>query len=77
MLKLMNESAEKNGRDPKEIEVSWGDTGIMGDDPIAAAERLKSKGVTRVIVPSVMFLNNTEEQLAEFGERVVSKISDI
>jgi len=24
-----------------------------------------------------MFLNNTEEQLAEFGERVVSKISDI
>ena len=43
----------------------------------AAAEKLKSEGVTRVVVPSVMFLNNTEEQLAEFGERVVSKISDI
>ena len=77
MLNLMNESAEQNGRDPKEIEVNWGDTEIMGSDPIAAAEKLKSQGVTRVIVPSVMFLNNTEEQLAEFGERVVSKISDI
>jgi probable F420-dependent oxidoreductase len=77
MLNLMNESAEKNGRDPKEIEVNWGDNEIMGADPIAAAEKLKSEGVTRVIVPSIMFLNNTEEQLAEFGERVVSKISDI
>ena len=77
MLNLMNESAEQNGRDPKEIEVNWGDTEIMGSDPIAAAEKLKSQGVTRIIVPSVMFLNNTEEQLAEFGERVVSKISDI
>ena len=77
MLNLMNESAEQNGRDPKEIEVNWGDNEIMGSDPIAAAEKLKSQGVTRIIVPSVMFLNNTEEQLAEFGERVVSKISDI
>jgi len=77
MLNLMNESAEQNGRDPKEIEVNWGDTEIMGSDPIAAAEKLKSQGVTRIILPSVMFLNNTEEQLAEFGERVVSKISDI
>ena len=77
MLNLMNETAEQNGRDPKEIEVNWGDNEIMGSDPIAAAEKLKSQGVTRVIVPSVMFLNNTEEQLAEFGERVVSKISDI
>ena len=49
----------------------------MGADPVAAAEKLKSEGVTRVIVPSVMFLNNTEKQLAEFGERVISKISDI
>jgi probable F420-dependent oxidoreductase len=77
MLGLMNESAEKSGRDPKEIEVIWGDNEIMGADPVAAAEKLKSEGVTRVIVPSVMFLNNTEEQLAEFGERVISKISDI
>ena len=77
MLNLMNESAEQNGRDPKEIEVNWGDNEIMGSDPIAAAEKLKSQGVTRIIVPSVMFLNNTEEQLAEFVDRVVSKISDI
>ena len=73
----MNESAEKNGRDPKEIEVSWGDNEIMGEDPVAAAEKLRAQGVTRVIVPSVMFLQNPEEQLEEFGERVVSKISDI
>ena len=73
----MSESAEESGRDPKEIEVNWGDNQIMGEDPVAAAERLKAEGVTRVIVPSVMFLQNPEEQLEEFGERVISKISDI
>ena len=32
MLNLMNETAEQNGRDPKEIEVNWGDNEIMGSD---------------------------------------------
>mgnify|MGYP006089518665 FL=1 len=77
LLNLVNESAEKNGRDPNEIEINWGDVEIMGSDPVGAAEKLKAKGVTRVIVPSIMFLQNTEEQLAEFGERVVSKIAEI
>ena len=77
MLGLVRESAEKHGRDASEIEVTWGSGEIMGSDPVAAAEKLKEQGVSRVIVPSLMFLNNTEEQLAEFGERVVSKIADI
>ena len=77
MLGLVRESAEKHGRDANEIEVTWGSGEIMGSDPVAAAEKLKEQGVSRVIVPSLMFLNNTEEQLAEFGERVVSKIADI
>ena len=77
MLGLVRESAEKHGRDASEIEVTWGSGEIMGSDPVAAAEKLKEQGVSRVIVPSLMFLNNTEEQLAEFGERVVSKIEDI
>lgn len=77
MLGLVRESAEKHGRDANEIEVTWGSGEIMGSDPVAAAEKLREQGVSRVIVPSLMFLNNTEEQLAEFGERVVSKIADI
>jgi len=77
MLGLVRESAEKHGRDASEIEVTWGSGEIMGSDPVAAAEKLKEQGVSRVIVPSLMFLNNTEEQLAEFGERVISKIADI
>ena len=77
MLGLVRESAEKHGRDASDIEVTWGSGEIMGSDPVAAAEKLKEQGVSRVIVPSLMFLNNTEEQLAEFGERVVSKIADI
>ena len=77
MLGLVRESAEKHGRDANEIEVTWGSGEIMGSDPVAAAEKLKEQGVSRVIVPSLMFLNNTEDQLAEFGERVVSKIADI
>ncbi len=77
MLGLVRESAEKHGRDASEIEVTWGSGEIMGSDPVAAAEKLKEQGVSRVIVPSLMFLNNTEEQLAEFGERVVSKIAEI
>ena len=77
MLGLVRESAEKHGRDASEIEVTWGSGEIMGSDPVAAAEKLKEQGVSRVIVPSLMFLNNTEEQLAEFGERVVSQIAEI
>ena len=77
MMSLVRESAEKHGRDASQIEVTWGSNELMGSDPVAAAEEMKEKGVSRLIVPSIMFLNNTEEQLAEFGERVLSKIADI
>ena len=77
MMNLVHESAEKHGRDASQIEVTWGSNELMGSDPVAAAEEMKEKGVSRLIVPSIMFLNNTEEQLAEFGERVLSKIADI
>ena len=77
MMSLVGESAEKHGRDASQIEVTWGSNELMGSDPVAAAEEMKEKGVSRLIVPSIMFLNNTEEQLAEFGERVLSKIADI
>ena len=77
MMNLVRESAEKHGRDASQIEVTWGSNELMGSDPVAAAEEMKEKGVSRLIVPSIMFMNNTEEQIAEFGERVLSKIADI
>ena len=44
---------------------------------MAAAEALAAKGVGRVLVPSFLFWQNSEEQLAAFGEQVVAPLADL
>ena len=45
--------------------------------PLAAAEALAAKGVSRVVVPSFLFWRDPEASLAEFGERVVAPLADL
>ena len=68
---------EEAGRDPAEIEVTWSDLEVLGDDPVGAAERLREAGVDRLAVPSIMFMRDPASTLAEFGERVIGPIADI
>ena len=77
MLATMGRAAEEAGRDPAEIEVTWSDLEVLGDDPVGAAERLREAGVDRLAVPSIMFMRDPASTLAEFGERVIGPIADI
>jgi hypothetical protein len=77
MLATMGRAAEEAGRDPAEIEVTWSDLEVLGDDPVGAAERLREAGVDRLAVPSIMFMRDPASTLAEFGERVIGPITDI
>jgi hypothetical protein len=57
--------------------VTWAGDLTASEDPLAVAEELAEKGVSRVVVPSFMFLRNTADALAEFGETVVAPLADM
>ncbi|MFT6549418.1 MAG: pyridoxal/pyridoxine/pyridoxamine kinase [Acidimicrobiales bacterium] len=73
----MRREADAHDRDPDAIEVTWSADLAANDDPVAAAEQLAEKGVSRVVVPSFMFLRNTANALAEFGETFVAPLADM
>ena len=77
LLDVMRREAEAHDRDPDAIEVTWAGDLTATEDPLAAAEELAEKGVSRVVVPSFMFLRNTADALAEFGETVVAPLADM
>lgn len=77
LLDVMRREAEAHDRDPDAIEITWGGDIPAGEDPLAAAEALAAKGVSRVVVPSFLFWSDPEASLAEFGERVVAPLADL
>lgn len=77
LLDVMRREADAHDRDPDAIEVTWSADLAGNDDPVAAAEQLAEKGVSRVVVPSFMFLRNTADALAEFGETFVAPLADM
>ena len=77
LLDVMRRSADAHDRDPDAIEVTWAGDLTTGDDPMAAAEALAAKGVSRVLVPSFLFWRKTEEQLAAYGEEVVAPLAGL
>ncbi|MEE2768879.1 MAG: LLM class F420-dependent oxidoreductase [Actinomycetota bacterium] len=77
MMGTMRQAAEDAGRDPADIEVTWFDPEVLGEDPVGAAERLREAGVTRFAVPSIMFMRDPATSLEEFGERVVGPIAGV
>lgn len=48
---------------------------MMGADPEGGAAELAAMGVDRAIIPSFLFLNDTADAVAQFGESVVAKVS--
>ncbi len=72
LAELARQTAEDAGRDASSIEITGQHKGIFGDDPAAAVEELESWGVHRAIVPAFMFLGDTAEMMAEFGEKVIA-----
>lgn len=72
LIDIMRQSASDAGRDPATIEVTGGDDAVFGDNPVAAVEELRAKGVDRVAVPAFLYLRDTADALAGFGESVIA-----
>jgi probable F420-dependent oxidoreductase len=72
---IVRQTAADAGRDPEAIEMTGQHPGIFGDDPVAAVEELGAWGASRAIVPSLLFLRDTEQAMADFGARVIAAVS--
>ena len=79
MIDVVRQSAADHDRDPEAIEITAAHPGLLGDDPVGAAQELASVGVTRAIAPSYVLLggDGIEAKAAELAERVVAPIADV
>ena len=79
LISTMNTAAEEAGRDPSAIEVSAVDLGVMGEDPVAAADKMAARGVTRLGVPGFLLALAPDPfaAIAEFGEKVIAPTADL
>jgi probable F420-dependent oxidoreductase len=74
LVDIMRQTAADNGRDPEAIEVSYGNEQLANPaTAVEAAQELAALGVDRAIVPSFLFLGDTEAGLAAYGEAVIQK----
>lgn len=76
LFEIARQTAADNDRDPEAIEMTSSHPGIFGDDVGAAVEEAASWGMNRMVIPSFMYLGDTEEKLAAFGESVIAKSAD-
>jgi len=73
LIELIRASAEDAGRDPKAVEVTMQCTAVSGDEAAAAVEALRAVGVTRVLIPSVLFGAEFESALERYGRDVIGR----
>lgn len=79
MVDIVRQSAAEHDRDPATIEITASHPGIMGDDPVGAAEELASVGVSRAILPAFLLLGSqgAEAKATELAERIIDPIADV
>lgn len=77
LIDIVRQTAADAGRDPEAIEVTTGGEALFGDDPVGGAESLRAAGADRAIVPAFLFMGNPAEELAAFGEKVISPTAAI
>lgn len=73
LLDVARESAEQAGRDPEALEITSGGRGAVGPGALDEVAALAALGVDRVIVPSFLFWNDTENALAAYGDEVIAR----
>ena len=73
LYELAQRTAVECGRDPDAIEFTSGGYGVFGDHALDEVKALADIGVTRVVVPSFLFWNDTADSLARFADEVLTK----
>ncbi len=74
LIELIRTSAVEAGRDPDAVEVTMQCTAVTGDDAVATVEALETAGVSRVLIPSVLFGTEFETSIARYGESVIGRV---
>jgi alkanesulfonate monooxygenase SsuD/methylene tetrahydromethanopterin reductase-like flavin-dependent oxidoreductase (luciferase family) len=73
LIDLIGTSAVEAGRDPEPIEVTMQSTAVDGEEAVAAVDALQALGVSRVLIPSVLFGAEFEPALARYGRDVIGR----
>jgi probable F420-dependent oxidoreductase len=76
LIDIVRQTAADNDRDPAAIEITTFSFDLFGDDPLAAVEEMRDMGVHRLMVPAYMVANDPENDLASWGERIISQVSE-
>lgn len=79
MIDIVRQSAADHDRDPEVIEITAAHPGLMGDDPVGAAQELADIGVSRTILPAFLLLGSegAEAKATELAETIVGPIADV
>jgi probable F420-dependent oxidoreductase len=76
LLAVMREAAQEAGRNPDDIEITFGSPEVFGADPVGAIHKLEDLGVSRVMIAPLSFSpTDIGEALGRFGENVIAKVS--
>ncbi len=73
LFDIVRSTAIEHGRDPDAIELTSGGNGAVGDGALDEVKALADLGVSRVILPSFLFWNDTADALARYGDDVIAR----
>jgi probable F420-dependent oxidoreductase len=79
MFDVVRQTAADAGRDPIGIELTASHPGLLGDDPVGAAEELAALGVHRAILPAFLLLGRegANAKAMQLAETVIGPCADV
>ncbi len=73
-FELVRSTAAACGRDPASIELSSAGGGAVGPGALEEVSALAELGVTRIMLPALLFWRDPAEALARYGEEVIARV---
>ncbi|HKY15540.1 MAG TPA: LLM class F420-dependent oxidoreductase [Microthrixaceae bacterium] len=73
LFDVMRAEALAHGRDPDSIELTAPGNLALGEEALEEMRALAEMGVSRVMLPSLMFAGEPEADLARYGETVIAR----
>lgn len=70
---VARQAAFEAGRNPDVLTFTSGGNGAIGSRALDEVGELAAMGVTRVVLPSFLFWQDTEEALARYGAEIIAK----
>ncbi len=75
---IVRQSAADANRDPMSIEITGFHPGLLGEDPVGAAQEFAAIGVSRIIVPGfALAKGNVSENAMALSERIVGPLQAV